>query len=528
MKLKALVSLIILLTMAGQQQPTIAQNTGAFRVVEIAPYDKAVPGQILELRAESPGSSMPPMMLATEDFQIEISQDGLKQQVKARTVTTTIIREPRDNKDAAGSASAGTEPEMHVYQSVGFVVPQGLHPGEAEIVLSFQKQRSNRVKLSIVERPLPPILGGVATLTINPSGLPSPPKRGAIIRDIGWRLERGGKAEFRLIPLVDPDDANASVLIRFKQGETYQEAIARVVHHPRKTERRDGGIGFFPARDVLEVEIPASLTMGEAEAEIRLRANGQMSDAVKFKVTIADAARSTEAPAENAPRLLAVTPRKVGAGQAVMLSVDYLRTLAPDASKAMVLIEQGGTRYTIQPEMNSAVRGPHQEPDAPVFLTVRPTRQIIGPAQVRVLNPLRGEEGMSQPTPLEIVDEVMQPELISVNEATASEVAPLREMYEAQRAAGRTFQEYDPGNRYVTIRARGLDYNPSFVRIRFEQEGRRAVLSPADFSLYSDERLIVRLPKEIKPGTVQISIENRGLETFSAPVTKTFTLAGSN
>lgn len=527
MKLTALASLIIILTLTGQQT-IIAQNTGALRVAEIAPYDKAVPGQILELLAESPGDGMPPLMLSTEDFQIEVSQDGIKQQAKARTVTTTIIREPRAGKDAAGSASPGTEFEMRGYQSVGFVVPQGLHPGEAEIVLSFQKRRSNPIKLTIVERPLPPTVGGVATLTINPAGLPPPPMRGTIVKDIGWRLERGVKAEFRLRPLVDPEDASAAVLIRFKQGDAYHEAVARVVHHPRKTEVQGRGMHFAPARDVLEVEIPASLMMGEAEAEIRLRAGGQTSDAVKFKVAIADAARSTEASAENAPRLLAVTPRRVGVGQAVMLSVDYLRTLAPDASKTMILIEQGGTRYTIKPEMNSAVRRPNQEPDAPVFLTVRPTRQIIGAAQVRVLNPLRGEQGgMSAATPLEIVDEVLPPEIISVNEATAAELAPLRQMYEAQRAAGGTFQEYDPNSRYVTIRARGLDYNPRFVRIRFEQEGRSAILSPADFSLYGEERLIVRLPRDTKPGAIQISIENRGLETFSTPVTKMFELSGS-
>src|SRR5438552_18973349 len=130
---------------------------------------------------------------------------------------------------------------------------------------------------------------------------------------------------------------------------------------------------FLPARDFLEVEIPAALQMGAADMEIKLRANGAESDPVLLKVQITDTTRSAEAPAVNAPRLLSVIPRKVGAGQALMLSVDYLRTLNPDPSQTLVAIEHDTARYIVKPETNSALRMPNKPPDAPVMLVVRPT-----------------------------------------------------------------------------------------------------------------------------------------------------------
>ena len=81
-------------------------------------------------------------------------------------------------------------------------------------------------------------------------------------------------------------------------------------------------------------------------------------------------------------------------------------------------------------------------------------------------------------------------------------------MYAAQKEAGREFDAYDPNRRYLTIRAHGVDYNPKFVRITLEQADRKFTLSPNDFSLFSNEALIVRLPKELTGGNVKFTIEN--------------------
>jgi hypothetical protein len=134
---------------------------------------------------------------------------------------------------------------------------------------------------------------------------------------------------------------------------------------------------------------------------------------------------------------------------------------------------------------------------------------------------------MSEAKDLEIVAEVLPPEVLGVNESTKAELAPLRQMYEAQTKAGRKFGEYDPDSRYVTIRARGIDYNPRFVRIRMEQEGRTpSTLSFADFAHLSGDTLIVRAPKDLSAGTVQITIENSGAGRYSTPVVRTFEWSG--
>jgi hypothetical protein len=495
-----------------------AQTDPSFRLSKILPFDKAVPGQIMELQVEGLGGGPPVTLLPPRDFLVEVMQDGVKQQVRARLVLPTISRERK---------SDGTPGEMKPFQSVSFVVPHGLHAGEAQIVLVYQSRRSNTMPLTIVERPLRPVIAGPPVMTMSPSSL-TPPPPGTRLSDMGWRFERDSRVQLYLKPLADPDDPSAAILIHFTQAGTVYEATARVIHQPQRIEHTTRGVSFLPPRDFLEIEIPPALTMGPADMELRLRANGAESDPMSLKVQIADSTRSAEAPAVNAPRLLSVSPRKVGAGQALMLSVDYLRTLAPDPSQTLVLIEHDTARYIVKPESNSALRMPNKSPDAPVALIVRPTREIIGPAQVRVFNSLKGEQGGASPAvAIEIVEEALPPEIISVGESTDADLAHLREMYEAQGRAGRPFPPYDPQRHYLTIRGRGIDPNPRFVRIALEQNGQSVTLGLADFSYASAELLIVRLPSEATSGPAKISIVNVGLESFSVPVIRNLELSNS-
>jgi hypothetical protein len=100
-------------------------------------------------------------------------------------------------------------------------------------------------------------------------------------------------------------------------------------------------------------------------------------------------------------------------------------------------------------------------------------------------------------------------------------------MYEAQGRAGRPFPPYDPQRHYLTIRGRGIDPNPRFVRIALEQNGQSVTLGLADFSYASAELLIVRLPSEATSGPAKISIVNVGLESLSVPVIRNFELSNS-
>ena len=520
MKFIVTVALILLLTFAsaGLVAAQSKQGKEDFSVARIQPYDRAVPGQIVELLVQGLGG-MNSAGLLPKDFRITVSQDGIKQQASARTATPMMFGE-----NPTGAA-ANAEPEMRPYQSVAFVVPMGLHTGDAELVLSYRRRSSAPVKLTIVDHPMRPVLATLSIETINPSAVSRSTGTATFTNSPGWKLERGTKARFHLQPLMDPENPNVGVIVQFKQGDALFDAPARILHQSEKVETQGSVVSFFPDSDFLEVEIPAGLRMGAAQVAVRLRANGQVGEAASAPVEITDAGRAPESPAMNAPHLLAVTPRKVGAGQALMISVDHAGTLQPDPAKALILFEQGSTRYVVQPEMNSAEIHPGGNPDQSVFIIARPTRQIIGATKVRIFNSLRSDQaGTSQPIEIEIIDEVLPPEITSVAEATSADLASLRQMYETQHSAGREFQEYDPNRRYLTINATGLDPNPHFVRIRLQQGAKSATLSYSDFSLYSNDRLIVRLPEDFQGGSTMLSVENRGAENYSTPVKKTFEL----
>jgi hypothetical protein len=521
MKLAVLASLFIVLFAPN----CLAQAEGALRIAEVGPYPNAAPGQIMELRVEGIDEQLlaPP---PGDALRVLVTQDGETRTARARTAAPGMIRET-----APGASGPGG---MKMFQGMTFVVPRGLHAGEAEVVVSYRGRKSAPFKLNVVERPLRPLVGGTPIRTMSPASLPAPTPAGAAATraGVGLRFERGAKnVELHVRPLVDPEDAEAGVSVRFKQGGAVYDAPARVVH--REGGREDlpnRGFRLMPPRDVLEVDVPEMLAPGEAELEVALRVGGQTGEAALVPVTLTDAERAYEAPKESAPRMLMVAPRRVGAGQALMISVDKRRALDPDPSKTTVVFESpdGAQSYKVKPEVNSAVREPDGSPDAPVFLLVRAPKQLTGDVRVKLLNPAREEYAgaASEPAQVEIVSEVIAPEVTDVAEAGATEISHLRQLSAAQPADPRVRPIYDPAARYVAIRATGLDPNPEFVRIRMEQEGREPVtLERKDFALFSSGALIVRAPKGLRAGPVRVTVENRGAAGYSAPVVRTFELS---
>src|SRR5260370_2697851 len=133
MKSLALTTCALLLILVGCAA-TAAQNADRVRISRIAPYDKAVPGQILELHFEGLAAGANAPMLPLEDFQIEVTQAVVKQTILARVVSPTMTRET--NPD-------GTVGEMKRLQTVSFLAPQGLHPGEVAVLVSYHNQQSD-------------------------------------------------------------------------------------------------------------------------------------------------------------------------------------------------------------------------------------------------------------------------------------------------------------------------------------------------------------------------------------------------
>lgn len=509
---------------------SIAVNSqqSSVTVTGIRPFDKAVPGQVMEVLIEGLGLGTAPMMIPESDFKVVVSQDGMAQEARVRIATYTMLRER--TPDSSNNNADVTGMKLVTYRSVSFVVPQGLRPGPAQVIASYKGHEGNPVSMDIIQRPLAPVVGTTSVVAI---GGMHPERTGEMKiagNDLGWRLERGTSVNLFLKPLVDPDDPNSAVLIRFMQDGNEYDAVTRIKSTPARVDNRGPGVGFFAGREWLEVDVPAALTLGKAQVEIRLKANGQVSDAVTVTATITDVTRVAEAPNVSAPRLLAVTPTRVGAGQSLMISIDKRSTLEPSPKETQVIIEQGNARYFATIEHNPALANLSTTPDAPVGLFVRPSRELLGRVQIRVLNPLRGEQtGLSAPVALEIVDEVLPPELTSVNESTENDLLQLKEMYDLAKRAGKEFASYEPGRRYLTVRAQGVDYNPNFVRITLEQGDERITIPAKEFSLFSGEALIVELPKGLAAGVVKVTIENSaGDDRYSTPVTKTFVLkAGS-
>ena len=520
MKLNSLGFLLFVLLLATTARP----QQSSFKVASLKPYDKAVPGQVLEVLIEGLTPGTAPTILPATDFKVEVAQDGVTQEAKVRVTKFSMMGQISSEQANRNTIDIGGM-KMNVYHAVSFVVPKGLHPGPAEVITSYKGRPGNSIALQIVEKPLLPVVGTTSVVAVDGMLPPSTLAGKRAGNDLGWRLERGTTATVFVNPLVDPDDPDAAVLIKFKQGDQDYDAVTRIVTTGSKVENRKNSVGFFPPREELQVEIPAALTLGKAEVEIRIKANGQVGEAVYITAMITDVTRAAEPPHVSAPRLLAITPQRVGAGQSLLISVDHRRTLEPSPKETKVVIEQENARYFASIEQNSALFGPSKDPDAPVGLFIRTTRQLIGRVQVRVLNPLRGEDsGLSEPLPLEIVDEVLPPELTGVAEATDVDLARLKEMYEIQKRAGRKFNEYDPESRYLVVKVRNIDYNPNYVRITLEQGEEKYTLTVADFSSFSSDGLIVRLPEDLTEGNVKFTIQNSGGDRYSKALTKTFVL----
>src|SRR5687768_9574498 len=179
--------LLCALLVVGTSLPVRAQQQ-SFTVEGIKPFDKAVPGQVMEVLIEGLGSLNAPMVVPESDFKVEVSQDGVKQKAKVRRTTFTMIRDMK---------TAGAKPntvdiagiQMRAYHAVSFVVPAGLRPGPAEVVASYKGNRGNPVALEIVEKPLAPVVSATAMLTVGGISPERTSQMNVQGNDLGWRLE---------------------------------------------------------------------------------------------------------------------------------------------------------------------------------------------------------------------------------------------------------------------------------------------------------------------------------------------------
>ena len=78
MKTKSL-SLLSLVLLLVAMSINVRSQQSSFTVAGVRPFDKAVPGQVMEVLLEGLGSGSAPMMIPETDFSVEVSQDGITQ-----------------------------------------------------------------------------------------------------------------------------------------------------------------------------------------------------------------------------------------------------------------------------------------------------------------------------------------------------------------------------------------------------------------------------------------------------------------
>jgi hypothetical protein len=77
MKLSFLLLVLLMVT-----TPVAVRSQQAFTVTSIKPFDKAVPGQVMDVLIEGLNSDAAPMPLPATAFKVEVSQDGVTQIAK--------------------------------------------------------------------------------------------------------------------------------------------------------------------------------------------------------------------------------------------------------------------------------------------------------------------------------------------------------------------------------------------------------------------------------------------------------------
>jgi hypothetical protein len=416
------------------------------------------------------------------------------------------------------SAEAASRPDFKMSDllsrtQITFTVPQGIADGEASVFLSYRAKQSNTLKLTVHTKPPTPFLPEIRIGGL-PEGL-TPAELSVPLT----RFEVGSSTGIFVMPLVDPDEAGNSILVTFRQGNIVRETKATIRFIEPRQHKTEFGFVMSEERFEVRVTVPKELVPGEATMEVRLQASGHSGDSASTRITIVDSKRAAENPEGVAPRIQGLSTRRVGVGQALEIYVDRGRSLGPDPSGAVAVIEQEGRLYSIVPELNSAAAKVGGK-DGPVVIIVRPTAEITGLVNVRVLSSARRDYGLSNPLTLEIVDSVVAPNLTKVAETTTDELVLLNRTSYSPLPGGRAPCGYDPDSRFITIRADSLDYRPDFIRISVEQGGEKLVLGLEDVCFAGSDVRIVRLPSSVSAGPAKITIQNLVGDRLSEPVSR--------
>jgi hypothetical protein len=486
---------------AGATQAAAAAKEVSVR--EIFPSAGAFPGELAEVRLAGVEPSAAESLKS--EIEISIVQDGVAFKARVDSARPEVI--PVGLKDSKNlKLEDFNSARRELFHAVAFAVPHGLKEGRCSVSVSYRGKEIGVVSLTIGARPARPWITNMVVVTTG----------GSMAKAPVLKFQRGKEAQIHISPLIDPQDAESSVIVTFEQANSVRQTTARVSYQDMKFNDEPGGSSFSDARYVVKVKVPGDLALGEAQMSVQVRAGGQLSDPATTPVTIIDPlAEGVEADSGSAPEIVSANPSRVGIGQAVTVFIASRQSLGPDPAAAQVVIEQDSRRVVVKPERNLAA-GRAGKGSSFAVLIVRLGSDIVGQARLRVLNPAMGQDrGLSNAVDIQIAPEPLAPKITSAGEPTQEEMQPLRMMREAAVKAGRVFREYDPKYRYLTIRGQDFDYDPNHLIIQLEQNGKSVTLVYDDFSLGMGNFHVVRIPDAIGPGPVKVTLTNMGAGRFS-------------
>jgi hypothetical protein len=505
------VVLLILSPSAFAQKPDL-------RFVRSKHEVTAVIGQIVEVGLEGIEERRAPS-LPVERFEVIVWQNGqsFAAAVRGATPTLTLGQEYAESLSKAREVPNPQELAANLKPVclLSFTVPLGLVPGKATVNITYKgSKRSDDFNFTIVDLPpTPRIIKSVATYSANRPKVSLSPEQLKNSRGSEIKIRAGEDLQLDVRPLIDPETPASAVLVTFKQGSIRREVKARVAgKEPVQSDEK--GLNFSPMWYEVLVRPPDELSEGPVDIEVRLSINGKLSEPGIDTATVMDPDSSSS---NEFPRVVEIGNTKIGPGQATQLIVNRNDSTV-DPSEFVVILEQGSSRKIIKPERVLAPN--YRGKSVPVILFMRAPAELKGKFTVSVADESRALKTTSvSEIELEIGEDVLPPIVTRIIEASKQDIGMLAAMREQALRSGNEFRDYDPLRRYVTIQATGIDYEPTHVRIRLSQGNRNFLLAPEDFALSLGDRHVIRLPEQIVPGEVLITVQNIGFHKTSDPAT---------
>jgi hypothetical protein len=465
------------------------------QITRVIPPKPALRGQMLDVQFEVTNSALPANSSGLI-LEVNVVQSGHSLPARVHAISPLLSPSPQ-----------GGISETQRFSLLS-TLPPGLNVGPAALEISHEQSKAS-YKLDLAYAPSRPSLGRMYYS----------PNAGKTAQGEPTVLEIGKENDLFILPLTDPEDNEAAVVLTFKQQQVTREVVARIA-------RVGEGSGYWSTRPYRAlVQVPDDLSSGPASLEVRIRANGLLSEPSTDIVTLADASRATDNPRGVAPRIVDSRPTQIGLGQSVRLLVQSMRSLNPRPRDTMVIVSSPTRVQAIRPEVNSAVTS-QAGPDSPAIIVARLDNLVPDSYKVQIFNPALGEvAGLSNVVAVEVVSEILPPELIDVRAATDQDLRMLKQLTPfAPKSAGTACATYDPNRRYMTLQTNNLDANSNYVSVLLETEGRTYKLIWDDYCTERGGTQVIRLPVDIKPGTVKVTIANRTKEGMSRPVTGSFVI----